>query len=826
MSLALNFDALVRVISEPGYYQRKSAGDLKPVLDPHDPALKFFWYIPGTDTLALRPFQLDYAWINTINQSDSIIGLVDRGAVTFLQANPADVTAKRIYEANRDQNLYNPWVFFAAPSPDNAQAPVGFIPATPGQLQGVRDQADMDLYTGIATFPMSAEGAALPPPGVPADARWLCSSVDPIEANAPLYFRWYEPKGAVGHLTSLFFFVGQYCLTIQRAVITISEDISARMDRTAWRRVGAYPLFAAVGEVDTESNIGYGAHVPPNEQDSVDRSLLWLPFGRHQVLLYSSLGYARIIRTRGFPLKNGQTGVNADWDITKSAKLEVWALSPSAGAFQIQRVKYPHHGSGGYGLRIPAFYLDYTPTDPLTADNIVPDLDKYHGTSFDWTAPVTPPGYDPPINKMDLCPTPLTDASDQRQVYGLNFFMDSNTTGRWTPFFYGYDIRVPPKNQNWTVSPLLFGDQPPATTRIKNARLTSSLDPDDCRLNCEVWDFPPLSAGGRYYRTDVPIELFETAGPVRYFIGLTDPNELYPLRWDAAAPRVLHLNARCLWKILKDTTLMDQRDWGPDLTHDPALPGKGHIFVVDFVAKQAGIDTSGADYAGGIGSAYDWHLGGDVATHTILTGKLNPPWKPKTKPPDTAERFIKRIAHLFSGWDVGFHPDGQFYYHPKDWYRHSEATFHLTQGSGTPVYYRQTVEFRAEPPELNALRVQSIDENGNSVISSWWVDFPSIKNPSAPNFVGRWKPGVIILDGAFTCTELNWIARKLWEAGRRRYLTCKFEAEWQPALKVGHCFTLEGQPGLFRLRDFSVEFRRVGWHRAQYEAEFVERGYL
>lgn len=816
MALQASLDYALQVVREPGYFQHITNDALA---QGGDPTAHSWWWEQAFGTLMLYPLQLALDFKDTAAQLDSIIGLVDRGSGS-LQISADDITNRTIFEANYKQNENNPWVFF---SPVTAfGAPTAL--ETPTGLTGQGSLTSMDVVS---------ERNFIVSPVISTTPKCLAFTKEVLPGNQALYLRWYVPPSGAGHQTIYWFMIGQLCITCQGNVVQAHEDISTGGDRTAWRYVGSWPLFSG-GYIRNAKSHGRFGSAKVNEDTAGDRGMLFLPFRRHWVYLETSEGTFAAFPTRNFPRGNGLSGTDEDWDITAARNMSVWALSQSTGQFQIQKVKYQ---AGPQALNAPHFVLDYTPTNPLTGLNILDDVDKWHGTTVSHSTPANPPGYDLPENSLDTCPPPTTGTGDETRTYGVTFTMTASADARWTPFFYGYDIRIDKVAGMWPNSPTLVSDVNVNGARVVEADFTASLERGESELTVHVVDGPTPTAESQYYRAEVPIALID--GATTLFVGITDPTEVVAPRF-LVMPRRVEFKAHDLWKLLEDSTLRDQRDWGPQGT----VKGTGHITVVDFIARQAGIDTTGADYAKGpadisaLNGIYDFPLGGVMSTVGQSSQELIPPWKPKNDPPDTAASFIERIAKLFSGWDVGFDPNGTFFYRPKDWYKgtgvgaDTVVVFHKESTSAFPRYYRD-VEFRNVEPELNVLQIGADGPNdGSLLLSSRWVDRASINNPLAPNFMGRWKAGYARLSGAYSCGELNRVASVLWNEARKRKLMVKFTAEYTPSLKLGHCFRLDdyelplGIDAIFRMQNVKAHYKRHSWHSAVYEGQFLEAGHL
>ena len=784
MALSLTLDYALQIVSEPGYYQGIPSEKWERLLNPVGAnAPKAFWSDQATRTIMLMPQQLKPGWLNSAEQADSIIGLVERGSGTLV-THPDNTSIFGIFEANLKQNPENPWVFFR--------------PTLGGTL--------VELLVQIALVALLAKGSF---PASDSDARVIAYTQETIVGNQALYFRWLQPDVQAAGLSVMGLCIGQFALMMTDDLVEIHQDISEAQDRTEWERVMSAPLFAP-GGTPGGANSAYGNRAAASETEQRERSLLWLPFHRNLVYIEASGGRWCLIQPRQFERLRAD---GDDWDIVDDAKVLVWSLTPSVGRFQLQKVKW--HGSAAQ-MRLPTFTLDYSPADALTDANFTVLGDEFRGTDIAFTTPTTPPGYDNLANALDSCPAVTTDGTAQTRTYGLTVTLTPSGDDRFTPFLYGAEVRVERAVDTWAIGGITFGDEGKETTKIQHAQIRSDLEqPEQTEVDLDVLDFDPFPLIDRWYRSGYPLQLNDTVGPTVLFTGITKPTVVTPLHYENNRPRHLKINAQSLWQWLDDAPLRDQHDW----------TGNGHISTVLFIAEQAGIDTSGADLPSPP-AAWDFPLGG-LETSIPQMGALKPHWKPNAE--DSAADFIQRIADQFAGFKVGFYPSGQFYYLPADpyYYTSSEVTFFKSrEANPSGPCYEDPVEFEASQPEANVVQVVATAPGGGTIRSALFVDWASILNPDAPNFMGRWRLEIFPIDGVLTCGEVNRIARTLFQQTRRRHLRIRFNADYVKALKVGRVFTLEGQSGTWRLLSFDAEYDVQGIPIMRAEAELVEAGYL
>lgn len=827
MALALTLDYPLSTIVEPGYFKSFPAQALSFGAQSGDLASqRGFWADKEGHVLMLRPLQLEENWLNSAAQVPYII----RKAAFQTQA--TNESNLLIFEANYLQNPNNPWIFH---SPISPTAAVTFVDS-PEQLNLQEIDGHSEQEHSVVGFPTAfAPGEELPPPGFGAsDAKVICWSKENLPGNQPLLLRWHVAAGSVGHKTLYGFRIGQFVVEVGPTTVEILEDTSAAQDGSGRVSRMRAPLFTG-GPVQTTGFFSDLINGIVTEYQGHDRSLLWLPYRRNRVYLESSYGQHAVLTAETFPRSNGLTGTDLDWDIVKPAKLLVYGLTPGAGWFQIQKLAFQSTAT----LRAKPFVIDYAPATALAAGNFHFDSDTPHGATITASAITTPPAYNYTVNTLEgdcQVLSTLPEASQQNRTYGFSLTMTAGTDAglnTFSPQLYLLEIRVPRVTGTWPLTAVTVGAVSAANTaRIQKATLAASLGSGDylegegnARLSVEMMDFAATLAA-KYERSFYPIQLKD--GATVLFTGYSEPNEVDPLRLDAAAPRVLHFNAVDPWKLMANALMRDQRDW----------TGFGHITAVYSVVQQAGIDITGADGPAS-GSAYDTPLGGLNATSVQDIGATDgivsnatlafkPTWAPVVEPPDTHADYVKRIAKLFANWQIGFHADGTFFYMPRDYYTTSEVVFFKSRATNPAgPCYESPIEFRTVELEANVIQAQAGHVNaGARLASTVWVDWASIKNQAAVNFIGRGKAEIIGFQGVLTCAEINRIAFVIFQQTRRRRRKVRFRGDYVPSLRVGHCFQLEGEGGLtYRLSSFRANYERTGWTPTEYEAEVVEAGF-
>lgn len=801
MALTLTLDHSLNQLAEPGFWRFYSGRDITELGDLADSASnKGIWADAPTGTIMLRPLQFDPTWINTSQQHDSIIHL-DQMTVAA-----ADTAAQTIFQAPAFGNNDNPYIFHV-PVGGSTAFPAVARPRFPGaapSLTGIVPVADAssldsllrvgnDTYRPSTTVHPSTDVVAPIAAGSTSSGKFVVESPR-LDPNQGLLFRWHHPHSQLGFPVTYGFFVGEYCLRIKDVTVEVFRDISPSGTRDQWRKITQAPLFS-VGDLSTPS---FWARVTGYNELAHDRQLLFLPYRRNEILLQASTG-----RTHTFQVNNKAVRLSddSDWQITRGATVLVWVQTPAPGRFQIQKLKYP---SGPITVRVPTITLDYTPTFAPT-ETLTKDSD--HGSMLTSTLS-QPASYTLPTNDASTCPAETTTATDQRRNYGIELVFNPSSDNRWTPFCYGVQTLATRRFISTLATPVILNN-----TVLVSARLSAGTEPGQGRLTAVVNDPSPYPLIPFYYRCSFPISLKD--GSTFLFIGLTAPTEVTPIHGSAAAPWRLTFSALDRWKALADTKLRDQRDW----------TGTGHIDVVRFICEQAGIDCSTAEFPSGytanVISTINSALGGSEVSVKQHGRNVKPGWQPRAT--DTAASFIKRIVDLYSDWYVGFRLDGTFFYLPRTNFTTPTVTF-AALSSGTPPFFYDTVTFTTIEPEANIVAAMAGDlDKGSVQLSSAWVDYQSIKNPHAVNYLGRPKQRIIQVGGAFTCPQLNWIARKVWDRARRRRLTVSFEAEFVPSLEIGHVCTL-GSYGNYRITGFTADLNHENDRRATYSGELVETG--
>jgi hypothetical protein len=143
----------------------------------------------------------------------------------------------------------------------------------------------------------------------------------------------------------------------------------------------------------------------------------------------------------------------------------------------------------------------------------------------------------------------------------------------------------------------------------------------------------------------------------------------------------------------------------------------------------------------------------------------------------------------------------------------------------TSPVYRAPVEHRTIEPSGNVVQVVTkyqIDLTSNH--SGIFVDWASVRNPLAPNYLGRYKWFKYELAGAFTCPQLNAMAYIVFKNARRRRKRISIRADFVPTLEIGHVATVQGY-GDYRVIQISGTLVKSNWETCTYTLESTERGY-
>jgi len=679
----------------------------------------------------------------------------------------------------------------------------------PALLTALSQHRD-DIYEIPATQPTFGAEPAPVAAGDTADGKWLYYTSDPLPANQPLLFRWHHPDSRAGFPLTYVFMIGQYALRIKDVIVEVFRDTSAGGDRTAWKLVQRCPLWSL-----RDLNHAVGDTMPAwsmSDTPAHDRHLLWFPYRRHQVLLQANTRQWALLTVK--PVAN-RLPDDSDWDIVRADTLAVWVMTPAPGRLQVQKIAYT---TSAIHVQTPTTQLDYTPG---VAPSFTLSKDSDNGTTLSVTQS-EPPSYTLPASDAKDCALPTTSPDDQTRTYGGELLFQS-ADGRHTPFLYGLALEAGRTFGTRATTPFTVTATSGATYHLDEVTITLGLRPGEGRMTAKLTDGTPAFAlAPYYYRSAMPITL--NSGATVVFNGWTEPNEVQPLK-ASGTPRRLTFSAVDRWKQLTRTYLRDQRDWSQP---GPGGIEYGHIEVVLFLMQQGGVDTTSAvtpPYTSGVAGTYNTplSLGGSTIDQTSKTAEGQ--WKAQKH--HTVADFIQKIGKYFSAWDVGFYSDGRPFYLPYDYYTTTAgsptATTFAAAHSGTAPYFRNA-QWRTIEPEANVIVVFGHDPKTMAPNSSArWVDWGSVLNPNTVNYLGRFQTEVIQLPGGYTCQQLNYIARKVWDKTRRRRYTIEFDAEHVVGLECGHVCTV-GSYGDYRIRSINATFTHGTVTHARYTGELVESG--
>ena len=809
-NLTLTTDYKLRQLTEPGFHRFVSTRQLADQGWPEtEESHQGTWRDPLFHTVMMAPLQLRSDWIDTVQAGSSIVRLGS------LVTSPTDISSGAVFEQPVAGNTDNPWIHHnpVGPSSGFPTAP-NPMPGAGPSLTGVTMGDDPsglplvsvtppDWYLPSTTMPPFD---SLPSPssvGGINNSKMVAYSAERMPANQALYLRWFVPDTRIGYQSIYYWYVGQFVIEARGPHIEVWKDTSADGSRRSFTKVLTSDLFGSTPQ-DMAVNSAFMNAGAPNETYSQDRSLLWLPFRQNQVLLYASTSKAAsfFVNSRAQRLSD-----NSDWDITRSDTVGFRCLTKAPGRFQIQKVLY---AAGPATIQTPPYQIEYTPTFTPT---VTVSKDSDHGSSIT-TTQTQPPGYTIPTNLAHYTGARPTNSTDQSRTYGIKVVLTASGDQRWTPFFYGFQADANRQFGNSPATEVDVGDANPATG-ITNAKLSAGLNPGEGRLTVEVIESSSYELAPKYYHSGMPLRLVDNiAGTI--FVGISEPNEVIPLRGTTNMRRRIVMSANDRTKQLAYTWLRDQQDYS----------GVGHIDVVRKIAEQGGVECSAAEFPpytpNVIDAQYNSALGDAYKSTAQLTKETKCGWQPQNK--ETAQDFIKRIAERYSGWIWGFRLDGTFFYLPRDYFTTSSVTFTATKAGASP-HFSNPVTFRTREPEANVIAVIGNNSLDGSVMrSKLYVDWASVKNPASVNYLGRFKREVVKVGGSYTPQALNWIARRIWDRTRRRFIDVEFEADWVPTLKIGQCFTL-GSYGLYRCTGFNVDLKTHSLHRATYKGEWIEKGY-
>ena len=818
MALTLTLDHNRHRIIEPGYRAHVSAGE---ALVSSEPAAGTqaanIAADPITGTLFLRPLNLQEHWLNSVDQIDSIIRISDMVVAA------GDLSARTVFEEYSFGNTNNFYIYHAPVTFANPPAfgPPGAPPNLVGAPAGDAIQDGLTSIGDETEVPAVNYTAPDTTAGTINSGRVIAYTQETQPANSAFYLRWFHPHPATldpaGRYTQTryIFFIGQLAVEVLGSRVILWEDTSSAGDRSSFRRIWAGILFAA----NAFSEFGRGSHsffstFTSNEGNPGDRSLLFIPYFRNRVLLLASYGsntQAASVPIRSLPKPAPATNQAAsgaehyNWEVTRSDTLAVWALSPSPGRFQVQKVRY---ADGPVTVYLPRVVLPFT---PATAPTVTLFGDEERGTDLTGTV-ISPAVYNRRFTGYNECPPPETGTGDQSRTYDVTIEFEGESTHRWTPFFYGLDFNSPPVSAVSAATPVSVLDTGVNTSNILSAFVSWGEKPGDGRCEIDLLDEDPYALTPFYYRSSVPLRLVSDGTPI--FTGFSDTHQVEPL-FPGVRPVRLFMPGTDLWRQLGDTILRDQ----------VSFFGQGHISAVLHLAKQAGIDTTTAETPP-LTNAYNTPIGGlETTARTEEEAKLiRDYWRPKNL--DTAGSMIQRIAAEYSGWDVGFRTDGTFYYLPKNYqtgvslrFFHSDAE-RIAAGLPTNPLVRNPVLVEPRDIDANAVIVYGAENKGGQRLSSQpFIDFASWLNPAAANYIGHLKWIALEIGDTLSCNELNRVARVIWEAARKRKRQIVWESDYVASLKLGQIVEV-GTYGEARLKKCKAEFVKNVWSPATYTAEY------
>lgn len=823
MALTLTLDYNLRVINEPGfrrYFSARELSDQGQIGDPTDTSVPY--RDPVTGTLFLYPLNLRHDWINTQaqipfpndpgNAANSVIRLSQQ------VIHPSDATARTIFEEKGFGNAAN---LFVHHSPVGHPGTPTFAPEMPAPGAGppvTGAPIGSAVGTGLLTIPNELEIPLITytgetPAGSVSSGKVLSYTKEKLSANQALMFRWFHPNPKIGHMTAYGFYFGQLFLLITGNLVTLYEDISAGGDRSNFRRLYSEALFSARDYSLAAPIAPFGVNIP-GEVGEHDRFVFLLPYFRRRLLVITSNGTVRswVIRA-----SEERIGDGSDWKITRSDTAAVWVLTPAPGRYQIQKARYD---DGPVTFEVPPIAVDYIGTLPAT---LVLSEDSDHATSFSFVLS-KPAAYTMRNNSLTVCPPPVTAANNRTETHGVRVTMNGESTHRWTPFFYGLDFRVPRNYRDWSTlkTALTIGsthspNSAPTNSYLQSAEVVIGEKPGDGRMEAVLLDHPTLDLTAYYQRSDLPVRM--TLDGVPAFTGWTRELHVLPFA-EGNEPREIRVRAVDRWRQLSDRRkqIRDNRDWS----------GVGHIDVVLAMLEEAGVEASFVEHPPKTSST-NTPLGALKSRLSTDTGTLQSGWKPR--PDDSPAEFISRIANNFSGWRYGFRPDGTFYYLPVDWFTSTTVTMYpdeqaaIAGGNPTAPIYQNPVPFRTEGPAANVVQVVARDgETGTLAYSSRFIDWASLLNGNAANFVGDMRVFIQELPGVFACDELNRMAQVILKKTRLRRRLVSFTAPFLPGLKIGQIVSLIGY-GTFRLLEMAATLVYDTWNPATYTGEAIESGY-
>ncbi len=327
--------------------------------------------------------------------------------------------------------------------------------------------------------------------------------------------------------------------------------------------------------------------------------------------------------------------------------------------------------------------------------------------------------------------------------------------GEGSPYFYRCQVGFPP------TTALVVGSNLDASDDATLVEESCSLERTAQRLTLRLRD--PEGLYQEAVRANSAVMLALDGLP--HFLGYVDAPQAH-----LGAGAYLDVHLRDRWKRVQNTLLTDAE----------MFDGQQHTEVVQKVLRLAGFADTEMEI-----DQDDYALPGAEEDEAAL-------WQPAMG--ESAGSFLERIREEFSGWRLGVRGDGVAYYKQPGDGAVQRAFATLTAALGPedlPVFsLSQALDEREHRNEIWVIGQQA----GGELLVASWIDYSSIYDVSAAQYVGERRPLVLIDTSLNTKSDVAWVCRTLADRfGRLRSLAA-WEAPFDATLSPGDLVTVDGQP--------------------------------
>lgn len=419
---------------------------------------------------------------------------------------------------------------------------------------------------------------------------------------------------------------------------------------------------------------------------------------------------------------------------TFAARVRV-AVSGGAWAFGFGRTKFATAGT----LESPTIELGYITTfDPTT--RLRYQARPGASASLDVLSRADGDAFSPPANRF---------------AYRISLA----GPGTATPSVYRTEVRFPPTQRDRAASFIN------ASSDVLALREGLSLDADGAQLSFDLDNSSGLFDTKRG-RSNLRVEF--SYGGLPRFRGFSVRSEYR----DGPGPRLSFVCSDG-WKRLEHARL----------NHSRIFDGELHTDAVREICLLAGLKPEELN----------------IAEDTYSLPEADDDHWPLFQPRDgeSAAAFLRYLRDSFSGWRMGFDPQGRFSYQPPEVGAFKRAFSHgrpLAPGE-LPIY--ELEEEVDETGYANEIWVLGMADSGE-VLAAYYVDFSSMLDPDYLFYVGE-RRLLVHVDAALNTQEaVNWVCRTIAENTTRFRKYVALVSEFDSTLIPGDAVTVSGEPYIVR----------------------------